>query len=813
MLHSRRGGRRSLGYAIASALAAAASVAAAADDPQTLEQIIVTGTHAKDRTVLDSPVPVDVLTAADLRSAGAVNGELGAALATLLPSFNFPRQSNSGGSDHVRAAQLRGMSPDQVLVLINGKRVHTSALVNTDTKIGRGTTPVDFNAIPISSIKRIEVLRDGAGAQYGSDAIAGVINIILDDAPEGGEVDAIYGANHTDFKPNDRTITDGQSAFASAKFGTRIGGSGFLRAGVEANHHDATNRAGYDQIPYFENQTPANLALLGKRNYAAGDPRTESYTGWLNSELPLSEAATLYWFGSYNSRHSVGDNYFRYPDSSATIPSIYPDGYRPESLGSDLDLQTSAGSKGRLGEWNYDASLTFGRNTFDYGLRNSLNASLGEASPTSFYSAGYRNGQSLGNLDFTREVGFGEKIFTFATGGEYRHETFRTVAGDPASYAVGPIAGAPIGAQAGANLTPQDVADLSRDVYGVYADLSGDLAEKLFTDVAVRWDHYDDFGGELTGKISARYEFVPGFALRGAVSNNVRAPALSQVGFESTSIGYGNDGRLIQGRILSVNNAIARGLGAQDLDPEKSRNFSLGFTARFSDSFNASFDVFRIDVDDRITLSETIDSDGLEQYILQHFGVPGIQSVAFFTNAVDTRTDGAELVGNYKTPLYGGTLALTGAYSYNRTKIRNVRPTPEALAALGSGDVLFGIEERNTLTSAAPRQRFSFAAKWDVSQWSLSSRLTRQGSTTRVFDFGGGFEPSQTYGARWQLDAEVEYRFTDHFSAALGGDNITDQYPNRSIPDISYFGNFPYDVISPIGINGAYYYGRLRYTF
>lgn len=810
------GARRSRGRLVAFLLAVAATGAAAqsADEAtQTLEQIIVTGTRAKDRTVLDSAVPVDVLTAEDLRAAGAVNGELGAALATLLPSFNFPRQSNSGGSDHVRAAQLRGMSPDQVLVLINGKRVHTSALVNSDTKIGRGTTPVDFNAIPISAIKRVEVLRDGAGAQYGSDAIAGVINIILDDAPEGGELTAVYGANHTDFKPTGKTITDGQSGFASAKFGTRLGEHGFVRAGVEVNDHEATNRAGYDQIPFFEEQTPANLALQGKRNYAAGDPETESYSGWLNSELPLSEASTLYWFGTFNGRHSIGDNYFRYPDSPATVPSIYPDGYRPESLGSDRDVQTSGGSKGRLGEWNYDASLTWGRNSFDYGLRNSLNASLGEDSPTSFSSAGYRFGQSLANLDFTREVGLGEKVFTFATGAEVRHENFRTVAGDPASYAVGPVAGAPIGAQAGANLTPQDTADLSRDVYGVYAELSGNVAENFFVDAATRWEHYDDFGSELTGKLSARYEFTPVFALRGAISNNFRAPALSQIGFESTSIGYGNDGRLIQGRILSVNNPIARGLGAEDLQPEKSRNFGLGMTAQFSDSFNASLDVFRIDVDDRITLSETIDSVGLEQYILDHFGVPGIQSVAFFTNAVDTRTDGAEVVVNYLTPLATGNLTLTSAYSYNHTDIRSIKPTPEALLALGTGDVLIGLEERNTLTSAAPRQRFLLAAKWDVSNWLLSSRVTRQGSTTRVFDFGGGYVPTQTYGAKWQLDAEAEYRFTDNLSAAIGGNNITDQYPDRSISDISYFGNFPYDVISPIGINGAYYYARVRYVF
>lgn len=243
--------RRLLPALIVGLLAPVAQAQSQADDGQakTLDQVVVTGVRASHRTALESPVPVDVLTQDDLRAAGAVNGELGQALATLLPSFNFPRQSNSGGSDHVRAAQLRGLSPDQVLVLVNGKRFHTSALVNTDTKIGRGTTPVDFNAIPISAIKRVEVLRDGAGAQYGSDAIAGVVNIILDDAPQGGEVTATGGAYHTHFRPADRDITDGDSGYAAAKWGTRLAGTGFFRFGIEANNHGSTNRAGIDTVP------------------------------------------------------------------------------------------------------------------------------------------------------------------------------------------------------------------------------------------------------------------------------------------------------------------------------------------------------------------------------------------------------------------------------------------------------------------------------------------------------------------------------------------------------------------------------------
>lgn len=804
-----------LSFALALALPASA-LAQQAEPTQasTLEQVVVTGTHAKDRTVLDSPVPVDVLTPEDLRSAGAVNGELGQALATLLPSFNFPRQSNSGGSDHVRAAQLRGMSPDQVLVLVNGKRFHTSALVNSDTKIGRGTTPVDFNAIPVSAIKRIEVLRDGAGAQYGSDAIAGVINIILDDAPEGGEVTTTYGAFHTNFRPLGREITDGQSSFFSAKAGTKLGGAGgFLRAGIESNNHDATNRAGPDQIPSWENPSPANLALQGKRNYAAGDPQNESYSGWFNAELPLGDTVKGYAFGTYTQRRTIGDNYFRYPDSDANIPSIYPNGYRPESLGHNRDLNLTAGARGRLGEWDIDGSLTWGSNTFDYDLRDSLNVSLGDASPTQFHVGKYNSTQGTANLDLSRSIEWGSKLFTLATGVEFRREGFRTYAGDPASYAVGPVIGAPTGAQASGGLTPQDTANLHRNVGAAYVDLSGDVTDRFFVDAAARYEHYNDFGSAWTGKLSGRYAITDAIAIRGAVSNNIRAPSLSQVGFESTGTGYGADGKLVETRVLSVNDPIAQGLGARPLHPEKSRNVSLGITAQLGQGFDASLDIYQIDVNHRITLSEQISPDGLQDYIANRFGVQGIQGVSFFTNAVDTRTRGAELVSNYRQAVYGGNLTLTATYSYNKNTIRHVLATPPELAVLGADAVLFGLEERNTLTDAAPRQRGAFTAKWDSSRWSLLGRLTRQGATTRVFDFGGGFVPQQTYGARWQLDAEAEWHVTDRFSVALGGQNITDQYPKRSIPDIAYAGNFPYDVISPIGTNGAYWYGRLRYSW
>ena len=803
-----------LGLAIALALSSPAFAQNAANQATTLDTVIVTGTRAVDRTVLESTSPVDVLSAEDIRKAGVVNGELGSALQALLPSFNFPRQSNSGGADHVRAAQLRGLSPDQVLVLVNGKRRHNSALVNTDSKIGKGTTPVDFNAIPVSAIKRIEVLRDGAGALYGSDAVAGVINVILDDAPEGGAIEASFGAHHTDLKPIDRTLTDGQTSYFSAKVGTKLtDNGGFLRVGLELKNREATNRAGFDQIPPWEAQTPDNLALAGKRNYALGDGASKDLNAWFNAEIPFGTTSKAYAFGTYNQRDTEGANYFRYPDGEANWKALYPNGYRPISEGENLDVQLVAGARGAWGDWNYDASLDHGRNEFTFRLRDSLNASLGPGSPTRFKTGDFSFDQTVANLDLGRVFVRESDSHSLGFGVEARHERYETRAGDPASYAAGPYTDRPTGSQAGGGLTPQDEADLSRDVLSAYTSLSSTFGDKFSTDIAARYEHYEDFGGELTGKIGARYEFAPAFALRGSVSNNFHAPSLSQIGYESTSTGYTAGGQLVQGRLLSVNNPIARALGATDLKPEKSINYSLGFTSQIGSHFDLSLDLFQIDIDDRIALSESITGDALTDFVQQQFGVGGLESAHYFVNAADTRTRGAEFVANWRQSLGNGDLLLTGTWSYAKTELKNVLATPAQLLALDPDYVLFGVEESNTLTDAAPRTRAQLAASWSNDDWSLSSRVSRHGSAKRVFDFGDGYIPTQTYKAEWQLDAEVEYRITPKWSVAIGGQNLTDNYPDKSNEDIHYFGNLPYDVLSPIGSNGAYWYGRVRYTF
>lgn len=802
--------------ALASALAIPVAQAVAQDAADTtLDAIIVTGTRAKDRTVLNTPIPVDVFTRDDLRRAGVVGGELGQALGILLPSFNFPRQSNSGGSDHVRAAQLRGLSPDQVLVLVNGKRRHTSAIVTIGTKIGKGTAPVDFNSIPISAIERIEVLRDGAGAQYGSDAIAGVINVILDSSREGGSASVSYGAHHTDVEPIDRTLTDGQTVVADANYGFPIGDDGFLRFGIEYKDRNQNNRAGLDQIPFFEAQTPANLALAGRVNYRIGDPELLDRNLWANTELPLSDTATLYSFATFNSRDTLGANFFRYPDGRSNLRAVYPNGFRPSSTGDNRDVGFSGGVRGLLGDWDYDGSLTFGSNRFTYGVQDSLNASLGPTSPTSFKLGDYQFDQWTLNADARRDLalGFAENPLTLAVGAEYRVEGYEVGPGDPASYAIGPLTDRAAGAQGGPGLTPGDATDTSRDVYGVYAEVSGDVTDRLFLGAAARYENYDDFGGELTGKLSGRFAFTDVFAVRGAVSNNLRAPSLAQSSYQDTSTDFGDGGQVRSVRTLPVLNPIARALGAQALDPETSVNVSLGFTADFGSGFSLALDLFQIQIDDRITLSERIAGPALTALVQQRFGLVGIEGVNYFTNAVDTETRGADLVGSWRGELLSGELTVNGSYGYARTTIERVSDTPQQLIDLGITDVIFGVEERNTLTSAAPRQKAVLAGNWENDDWSVLVRGIRHGATTRVFNFGGGFVPQQTYDARYQLDAELGWKLNESLTVSIGGSNLTDEYPERSNEDIFYFGNLPYDVLSGIGVNGAFYYARLDARF
>jgi iron complex outermembrane receptor protein len=796
--------------ALGSLLIPLSSAASAQDSAEALESVVVTATRSRAESNLETTVPVDVVDAQQLATAGAFGGELGQALQVLVPSFNMPRQSNSGTADLVRPAQLRGLSPDQVLVLVNGKRRHTTSITGIDSKIGRGTAPVDFNSIPSNAIRRIEVLRDGAGAQYGSDAIAGVVNVILDNRAEGIDLSVGYGTHYTDFDPIDDTLDDGGTTTVQGSFGLRLGDDGFLRAGFDYRDREGTNRSGFDQVPFFEDS--ANIPLVGgQRNFKPGDAATEDVNLWVNAETAIGSLRG-YGFATWNSRDSEGTGFFRYPVSSANILSVNPGGYRPVTTGDNQDVSLTAGLRGNVGAWKWDTSLSFGRNSFKSGVRNSLNPSLGPTSPRTFFSGETENELLVFNLDFSRELALAAGA-SAAAGFEWRREAFQSSAGELASYQAGPFAGAPdflaIGAQAGGGLRPQEERDLERNVAAAYGELSVELTDTVQVDVAVRVEDYEDFGSAVAGKLAGRWEFAPGYALRAAVSSSLRAPSLVQLGFGTSSTSFGAGGQLTTVNTLPVDDPLARALGARDLDEETSLNFGLGLTARITERFNVTLDAFRIDVDDRITLSERVDClpGAVPAAALALCGLRNVTAANFFTNAVNTRTEGVELVANYGLPLAGGMLDLSLAYATADTEIRSVNDPAI------TGVILVGVEETNTIEGAAPDDKGVFSARWQGERLALTGRLGYSGETTRVFNFGGGFEPSQTYGGKLQVDTEVGYRLFDKVELYVGASNLFDEYPDESNDLIFYFGNLPYDVLSPIGFNGRFVYGGVRASF
>ncbi len=753
----------------------------AQEDDAVTEEVVVVGTRGDARSPLDSAVPIDLISAEDIAAAHSFGGELGELLQALAPSFNFPRQSNSGLGDHVRAAQLRGMSPDHVLVLVNGKRQHTASVVALESKIGLGANPFDFNTIPLIAIKRIEILRDGSGAQYGSDAIAGVINIVLKDAAEGGTVSVSYGTHRTDFEPINDTITDGDTVSIAADYGFTIGDGGSLRVGAEYRSRDATNRAGIGVLPFFEDQTAANLALDPARLFAPGDGGADDIYLYYNAEVPLNERV-FYSFGRYSNRDSEGTGFFRYPDGFTSLPSVYPNGFRPITLGDNTDMSFSAGLRGTNFQSDWDLSLTIGQNDFDSGVRDSANPSIGPTSPTSFNLGGFEFLQTTINADIVRDIDVDSLSgpLTFAYGAELRFEDYETTAGDPESYEPGLFV-ADVGAQAGPGLPAGSVADVDRFVFSVYVDLEADVTDMLSLGAAARYEDYDDFGDAFTGKVSARLQLTDVFAIRGAAGTSFRAPSLAQIGYERSTTNFGSGGALELFRLLPVSDPLAILNGAVPLKEEESDNFSAGFIVDMGSDFTLTVDYFQIDVDDRITL------------------INAGNNIQYFSNRVDTETTGFDVVVSGTRELGSGLFDWTVSYNKSETDVKNPG--------------VIGPEDLNTIETASPEDKFIASGNWSVDRWSFLLRATQFGEAKRVFDFGGGFEPEQTYGSVWSIDVEVAAKVTDQWTVAIGADNLLDEYPDLSSDLINYFGHLPYDVLSPIGMNGAYFYFRAQYNY
>ncbi|PNS09330.1 TonB-dependent receptor plug domain-containing protein [Solilutibacter silvestris] len=779
---------------------ASAPAPAAQQSQGDLDKVIVTGTRASNRTVASSAAPIDIITPETLEATGTT--ELATALARALPSLNFPRPAITDGTDAVRPAQLRGLAPDQVLVLVNGKRRHTTALINLNGSQGRGSSPVDLNAIPISAIDHVEVLRDGASAQYGSDAIAGVINVVLKKNSSGGDASARYGQ----YKKG-----DGKQWNLGADAGFKLGSDGFFNVAVQGGHQDNTNRA-----------TPYNGVV--EQRY--GDPEVKSGAFSYNAELPLADGISLYSFSTYSRRNVLSNGYFRWAGDIRNDRSIYPNGFLPQihnvskDVASVLGLHASA-SNG----WFLDFSVDHGYNDLSFNIENTLNRSLGSTSPHQFYAGSLHNGQTVFNADATKDYSVpwmkGGPL-TVAFGLEWRKETFESTPGEPNSYAdtglmipaldangnpTGAMVRSSGGSQVFAGFKPQDTSLHSRTSRSLYLDLEGNFTDKFSGGLAVRNEHYSDFGDTTTGKLSLRYAFSPKFALRGTASTGFRAPSLQQQYFQSTSTNFvgGVPYDIVTFR---VDNPVAIALGAQPLKPEKSTNYGLGAVIQPMARMYLTIDAYQVTVKDRIYLSENL--LGPVGAYLATQGIFNVNGGRYFTNALDTRTRGIDVVGGYRWKLTGGSsFDLTAGYNTNRTTIQRISPTPAALSAVGIGLQTIGRTEQGRVQFGAPRNKFSLNGTWKGQHWTASATATRYGEFT---SYGTTAATDQTYKPKWVADLSLGYRVKG-WEFSVGADNVFDTYPDRSIPGFGTRTYLPYSTQSPFGFNGAFYYGKVSYSW
>ena len=781
-------------YAPTAAHAQAAQAANVASADQ--QTVVVTGTRAVSRRTLDSESPVDVIGARELVSTGS--GELATVLSRLLPSMNFARPSGADASDAVRPAQLRGLSPDQTLVLVNGKRRHTSAVVNVNGTLGRGSAPVDLNAIPLAAIERIEVLRDGAAAQYGSDAIAGVVNIILKKGADGGDAEAVYGQYDKG---------DGKQVTVRGSGGFKLGEDGWLRVAVEAADRNFTNRA-------FIDPRPSAGSRQGTVTQRYGDPDSRPLTLFLNSQYKINDAIDWYAFANYGERKTSSAASFRtaYTDNSRANlrTSVYPDGFQPLEDSKSTDTSLVTGLRGELAGWRWDASVNHGRNRFSLDVNDTVNYSLGATSPRSFYAGELTSTQDLLNLDVAREipVSFLSGPLTVAVGAEARYESYEIGAGEANSY-VGS------GAQGYSGFRPENAGKNSRKNQSLYLNLEGNVTRDLSAALAVRHEHYSDFGNTNSAKASARYAFTPAFALRGTASNGFRAPSLAQQFYTITTTNtllVNGTSTLVETGTFPVNSAAARALGAQALKPEKARNLSIGAQWQPTRNWTTTVDLYRIDIDDRIVFSSNLQlaNAPVLASALRAQGI-NVGAARYFTNAVDTRTKGIDVVSTYRLNLPQATRAdLTVAYNHNDNEVLRVAATPAVLAAQNL--VLADRQTINRLTVGSPKDKLNLTADLTRGVWGARAVVTRYGKFTVPQNDA---TLDQTYDPQWVLDLSASVRLASQWRLSAGIDNVTNRYPAQvtSLANLNVNGTQPYSVWAPNGFNGRFLYVKAGYSW
>ena len=773
-------------------------------------------------------VPVDVITSEQIAATGY--SETAQVIQAIAPSFNFPRPTITDGTDTVRPATLRGLGPDQVLVLINGKRRHQSALVHLNGSIGRGSTGVDLNAIPVSAIERIEVLRDGAAAQYGSDAIAGVINIVLKGGVSGPSVSSKFGLSTGSFVGNTCTpaglncqegekidFSDGELFDAGGSWGLAFG-KGSVTLSAEYRHHNRTNRASFDP----RDQVVAGDAgknSVAQPNHRWGDPDTRDFMTLVNAQMPLTAKQTsfFYAFGGYSRREANSAGFYRRALDVRNWPQIYPLGFLPEIQPLVTDASATAGVRGSFRNWSIDASGGFGRNSFGFTIGNTLNVSLGPTIPpnkTVFDAGQLKLGQFVGNVDLSRGFKLAALAgpLNVAFGAELRREQYEIVAGEPDSYRGGGVpnvAGgvAAIGAQVFPGFRPTNAVDESRHSQAVYVDVEGDMLRWLRLGLAGRTEHYSDFGNTYDGKLTVRVQPNRQVVVRGGVSSGFRAPSLGQSFFSSTATNFINvpgQGLVpFESLTLPVSSPAAQVLGAQALKPETSTHATAGLVLTPLPGLDFAVDYYRIAIDDRIVLSGNF-TGGAITALLAPFGA---NSARFFTNAINTRTNGVDITAAYRVALAAaGDVRLHAGYNNTRTTIVGAVTTPPQLA--GFDQVLFDRIERRRIECNQPKDSLRLGGDWRRRQWGANVNFARYGefcsATLLPTD-------DQVYGAKWLTDLDLHYTLGQGLTLGVGAQNIFNVFPDRNITNNSFNGIQTFPSTSPFGMNGRTIYGRIAW--
>lgn len=825
-------------------------------DAGVIDSIVVLGTARENTTALTSTAPVDVITPEQLRQTGAVT--VNQALSKLHPSFNFPQGQNAVKGQGVRSASLRGVGPAYTLVLVNGKRRHLSAQLS-------GTDPwpsaqvVDINTIPVNAIERVEVLRDGAAAQYGSDAIAGVINIVLRKDSSGGELGGRYGG-YSD--------GGGDTHQLLGNVATSLGDDGFVNVSIDRLKNDNVDRSEADWRQLFPNGDPRNQTF-NKKYGQWGQSTRDNWTALINAELGLSDSVRAYGWANYSDKSAL--NYVN-PErivkantrvASATDPTkvsenavigVYPNGYQPFITYDAEDIAAVAGVRyegASLG--NLDFAVSFGQNETGRTTESSINPSYGPDSPTRFYLGSWKSRTTSVTLDYTKDFDIpGLQSSVLSSGVLYRHEYWGVAdLGDAPGYTSGPLAGRTIASLYGpggiynqyaslfpgvnfaadtsvipatgsstSGINPIDVGSVTRNVYGGYAGLDFTVFDKLDLGLTARFEDYSDFGSTTNYRLTGRYEFIPAVALRGTLSSGFHAPSLAQLGQQSTGYTstFTNNGTSIlapgRTRLFRSSDSQAVGFGAKPLDPEESTTISLGLVLRPTSTTSVTIDAYQLDVDDVITITDTIQGPTVTS-AFNAIGLNGYTQATYYLNAWGTRTRGVDLVGRQQFSVANGTLDLTAAASFLDTEVESVN---RSVNVGGANIVAIGNSRIRDAETGVPKSKYILNGRYSQGPWSLELTGTYYDSYTyNVGDTPGLATPNgnidQEFSPETYVDLGFDYELLQGLRLNLLVQNVFNKYPEKYVNGNRSSGVNPYSFIAPNGASGRFVQGGVTFTF